>query len=413
MDSYRYKNAALCCDGLSIAAIADAVGTPFYLYSATMIERNFKAFENALYDVPHLTCFAVKANSNLAVLKLLHDLGSGFDIVSQGELYRLEKIGADAKRILFSGVGKRDEEIVAGLQTGILQFNAESKDELQRINDLASKYSIRADVGVRINPGVDPKTHAYIATGSENHKFGIPMDAAQRIYAEPRKYPHLTFTGISCHIGSQITELRPFQEAVESLQRLVVKLGARGKCLKFLDIGGGLGIRYDKEQPPSIEEYARSLAEQTRSLNLTLLLEPGRSIVGKAGVLVTKVILTKQGARKQFVVVDAGMNDLIRPTLYGAFHAIDPVRKPAGACRPMDVVGPICETGDFFAQNRLLPPVKAGDLLAIRDVGAYGFSQASNYNSRRRAAEVMVQNGSFRVIRERESFEDLVKLERL
>ncbi|MBI2822278.1 MAG: diaminopimelate decarboxylase [Acidobacteria bacterium] len=412
MDSYSYINGQLYCEDVPIAAIASAVGTPFYLYSARAIERSYQAFEEALCDIPHLTCFAVKANSNLAVLNLLRQLGSGFDIVSQGELYRLQEIGTDPQRILFSGVGKTDEEILAALEAGILEFNAESEDEVARINRLAGSREAAAHVALRVNPDVDTNTHAYVSTGRQEHKFGIPVDVALKIYTRAQAYRHLVFTGVSCHIGSQITELQPFQEAVRVLKSLILKLGNNAKTLKFLDVGGGLGIRYAQEHPPSIPEYVRELARAMQPLDLTLMLEPGRSIVAKAGVLVTRVILTKKTRHKQFVVVDAGMNDLIRPTLYGAFHAIDPVRQPAGRRQRVDVVGPVCETGDFFAQDRLLAPAAAGDLLAIRDAGAYGYTQASNYNSRRRAAEVMVQNGTFRIVRERESYEDLVRGER-
>ncbi len=411
MNSHCYKNGELYCDDFPIAAVAEAVGTPFYLYSAATIERNFREFEQALGDVPHLTCFAVKANSNLAVLKLLYDLGSGFDIVSQGELYRVQKIGADPKRIIFSGVGKTDDEIAAALKSGILELHAESEEELSRIEILAAERSIRADIALRVNPNVDPKTHPYIATGLQLHKFGIPMEDAVHIYLKPEKYPHLIFSGVSCHIGSQITALEPFEEALDNLKELILRLGAKGHSLKFLDVGGGLGIRYDNEAPPSITEFGRALASESRPLGLTLLVEPGRSIVGEAGVLVTRVLLTKKNVHKKFVVVDAGMNDLIRPTLYQAFHAIEPARQTTGEPELVDVVGPVCETGDFFARDRLLPPVKTGDLLVIRNAGAYGYVQVSNYNSRRRAPEVMVQNGSFRVVRERESYEDLIRLE--
>ena len=412
MKAFEYIDGELSCEGVSVASIARDVGTPFYLYSAAAIESNYLAFEQALRGVPHLTCFAVKANSNLAVVKLLKDLGSGFDIVSQGELYRLQKIGADPQRILFSGVGKTDEEIEAALHAGILELNAESEHELDRIEKLAAARSIRAAVALRVNPDVDPKTHPYIATGLQLHKFGVSMDDAARLYSRPEKYPHLIFSGISCHIGSQITELTPFRDAISNLCRLIHDLGKQGGTLKYLDIGGGLGIRYDCEQPPSIDEYVTAVLGEIRDLAITLLLEPGRRVVGNAGVLVSRVLLTKKSSLKKFVVVDAGMNDLIRPALYGAFHRIDPVHQSTDELETVDVVGPVCETGDYLAKDRPMPPVKAGDLVAVRDVGAYGYSQVSNYNSRRRVAEVMVQNGTFRVVRARESFEDMVRLER-
>ncbi|HEY2930939.1 MAG TPA: diaminopimelate decarboxylase [Acidobacteriota bacterium] len=413
MEAFEYKNGELCCDGVPVSFIARQLGTPFYLYSAAAIESNYLAFEHALRGVPHMTCFAVKANSNLAVLNLLKDLGSGFDIVSQGELYRLQQIGADPARILFSGVGKTDEEIAAALDVGVLELNAESEFELARIQQLAAARSVKTGVALRVNPDVDPKTHPYIATGQQVHKFGISMQAAAQIYSNPEKYPQLIFSGISCHIGSQVTDLTPFRDAIANLRRLVLELGERGRALKYLDVGGGLGIQYDSEQPPSIREYVDAVVGGTRDLAMTLLLEPGRRIVGDAGILVSRVLLTKANDLKKFVVIDAAMNDLIRPTLYGAYHRIDPVQSTAGARETVDVVGPVCETGDYLAKDRPLPAVKAGDLLAVRSAGAYGYCQASNYNSRRRIPEVMVQNGEFRVVRERESFQDLIRLERI
>jgi diaminopimelate decarboxylase len=327
MDSFSYRDGELHCDGISIAKIAASVGTPFYLYSAAVVERNYRLFENALAGVPHLTCFAVKANSNLAVLRLLRDLGSGFDIVSRGELYRLREVGADPQRILFSGVGKIDEELQDALQEGILQFNVESEAELERLNAFAGGRSAAAAVALRVNPAVDSGTHDYISTGLPIHKFGIPMDRARRIYAQPGRYPHLTFTGVSCHIGSQITALYPFEQAVTLLSELVLEVREQVTTLRFVDIGGGLGIRYQDEQPPSVNDYAKAVCRRLVPLDLTLLLEPGRRIVGEAGILVTRVVLTKESGAQKFVVVDAGMTDLIRPTLYGAFHAIEPVRE--------------------------------------------------------------------------------------
>ena len=414
MESFIYRDGELHCDGVSVAKIAASVGTPFYLYSAAAVERNYRLFEDALAGVAHLTCFSVKANSNLAVLRLLRDLGSGFDIVSSGELYRLREVGADPRRILFSGVGKTDQELQDALQEGILQFNVESEAELARLNALAGVRSAAAPVALRVNPAVDSGTHHYISTGLPTHKFGIPMDRARRIYAQPHRYPHLSFTGVSCHIGSQITALYPFEQAVTLLSELVLQVREQVTTLRFADIGGGLGIRYQDEQPPSVDDYIKAVCRHLVPLKLTLLLEPGRRIVGEAGILVTRVVLTKESSTKRFVVVDAAMNDLIRPTLYGAFHAVEPVREPSRlTAEPVDIVGPVCESGDFFARDRPLAPVETGDLLAIRNAGAYGYSQASNYNSRRRPAEVMVQGGAFRTVRERESYADLVRGERM
>lgn len=411
MQTFRYEEGQLHCESVAVGDVARAVGTPFYLYGSSAIHDNYCAFEKALQTVPHLTCFAVKSNSNLAVLRLLREAGAGFDIVSGGELYRLLKVGANPAKVLFSGVGKTDAEIQSGIRAGILQFNVESEEELERIEAIASAGGGRVRVALRVNPDVDPGTHAYISTGLHTHKFGMPMPAARLLYGAASRFPHLDFTGISCHIGSQIVELGPFREALRALKDLVQGLGQSGRALRYLDIGGGLGVRYDQERPPTIDDYAAMLAEETAEMGLTLLLEPGRRIVAEAGILVTRVVLTKTTGTKKFVVVDAGMNDLIRPTLYGAFHAIEPVKSSEGAEEVVDVVGPICESGDFFAHDRALAPVRSGDLLAIRNAGAYGYSQASNYNSRPRIPEVMVRENRFRIVSERETYEDLIRLE--
>lgn len=409
---FSYQRGTLCCEGVPLRRISARLGTPTYVYSRAAIESALAQFARAFAAVPHTLCYSVKANSNLALLRLMTRRQAGFDIVSGGELYRVLRAGVRPDRVVFSGVGKTAAEVDFALRAKILFFHLESADELALIAQRARRLRQRARVAVRVNPDVDPGTHPHISTGRGEHKFGVPLadvaGLARRIAADP----WLEFVGIGCHIGSQITRLAPFRRALERLRRLAQELKAEGLTLRYLDIGGGVAIRYAREKIFRLAAYARLMKAMTQSLKCHLILEPGRSVVGPAGLLLTRALVRKRGVRKSFVVVDAGMNDLLRPALYGAHHRILPVNRSArGGGEVVDIVGPLCETADCFAQNIRLPRLAPGALLALCDVGAYGFVQSSNYNSRPRAAEVLVSGRSFRTIRERERWEDLVRRE--
>lgn len=411
MTAFRYQGESFCCEEVPVAAIAAEVGTPCYLYSHRMLVEGYRTLDQAFSGLPHVICYAMKANANLAILRTFVDEGGGVDIVSGGELFRALRAGADPHKMVFAGLGKTAGEIEAALQAGILLFNVESQQELAAIQAVAAKLGKQAPVALRVNPDVDPKTHPYISTGLRQSKFGIPIQEALAMYRGMRPLPNLDPVGVHAHIGSQITEVGPFRESVSKLVDLVTALRQDGFDIRYLDIGGGLGIRYHDEGPPPPAEYAQTLRPLLSDLGCTVLMEPGRWLVGNAGILVTQVLYTKANEDKKFLVVDGGMNDLIRPSLYNAYHAIVPVVRPANG-QPqtrLDVVGPICESGDFLAKERLLPPCQPGDLLAVMSAGAYGFAMASNYNARPRAAEVMVKGDTFAVVRRRETYEDLIR----
>ena len=408
MHHFDYIDNEMFCEAVPVNTIAEAVGTPFYLYSHATLTRHFSIFEKAFDGVDRLVCFSAKANSSLSILKIFADLGGGLDIVSGGELFRGLKAGFTPQKIVYSGVGKRIDEIDAALQNEILMFNIESLEELELIDQRAKAWSKTAPVALRVNPDVDPKTHPYISTGLRKNKFGIDMETALEGYRAAKRLENVRIIGIDCHIGSQITEARPFQDALDSLKELVHQLQQMDIRVRYLDMGGGLGITYDDETPPLPSEYAGAIVESMGELPLTLILEPGRVIVGNAGVLVTRVLYRKSGPDKEFIIVDAGMNDLMRPTLYSAYHGIKPVELAGGAKIRADVVGPICESGDFLALDRELADVMKGDLLAVMSAGAYGFVMSSNYCSRLRVPEVMVKGDTFEVIRARQTYDDLV-----
>ena len=413
MHHFNYRDNVLCCEDVSIQDISAKIGTPFYLYSYATLKRHFHAFNSAFEDVPRLICFSAKANTNLAVLKIFADLGCGLDIVSGGELYRGLMAGFSADRIVYSGVGKRVDEIDDALETDILMFNVESPIELELINRRAAALKKRAPVAIRVNPDVDPNTHPYISTGLKKNKFGINTDQAIESYRMAASLDHVDVVGIDCHIGSQITETKPFEAALISLKNLINDLKQMGTEIKYLDMGGGLGITYADEKPPPLSEYAGVITQLLKGMELQLILEPGRVLVGNAGILVTKVLYRKTGEAKNFVIVDAGMNDLLRPTLYNAFHAIEPVVNSNEKLIVADVVGPICESSDFLAVDRNICDVKQDDLLAVMSAGAYGYVMSSNYCSRPRVAEVMVKDDRFHVVKTRENYEDLVRGESL
>ena len=414
MHHFIYKDNELFCESVAIADIAKAVGTPFYLYSSSTLTHHFNTFDKSFAELPHLTCFAVKSCSNLAILRLFSTLGGGADIVSGGELYRSLKAGIDPRRIIYSGVGKTEDELRYGLVSGILMFNVESEQELEMLQQVAQEQELVAPVSFRINPDVDPKTHAYISTGLAKNKFGIPIEQAEKVYLRAKEMSHIKILGVSCHIGSQLTEISPFTESLNKLKQFVGRLEALGISIDYLDLGGGLGVRYQDEKPPHPQEYARALKEGMEGLKCTLILEPGRVIVSNAGILISQVLYTKRTQAKKFIIVDAAMNDMARPSLYDAHHDILPVTRKSGQATDetleiTDVVGPICETSDFLAKDRQLPVLEQGDLLAVMTSGAYGFTMSSNYNSRPRAAEVLVKDDRFYVIRERENYETLIR----
>ena len=418
MHHFIYKDNELYCESVAITDIAKAVGTPFYLYSSATLAHHFNTFDKSFGELPHLTCFAVKSCSNLAVLRLFSTLGGGADIVSGGELYRSLKAGIDPRRIIYSGVGKTEEELRYGLVSGILMFNVESEQELEKLQQVAQEQELVAPVSFRVNPDVDPKTHAYISTGLAKNKFGIPIEQAEKVYLRAKEMSHIKILGVSCHIGSQLTEISPFTEALHKVKQFVGRLEALGITIEYLDLGGGLGVRYQDEKPPHPQEYARALKEEMDGLKCTLILEPGRVIVSNAGILISQVLYTKRTQAKKFIIVDAAMNDMARPSLYDAHHDILPVTRKSGQATDetlevADVVGPICETSDFLARDRQLPVLVQGDLVAVMTSGAYGFTMSSNYNSRPRAAEVLVKDDQFYVIRERENYETLIRDENI
>jgi len=413
MNFFHYRSGELHCEEVSVERIADEVGTPFYLYSASTIERHVKVFTGAFSQVNHLLCFSVKANSNLAVLKLMADSGAGADIVSGGELFRALKAGIPPERIVFSGVGKTGGEIRYALESEILMFNVESEGELHVLNQTARSLGKTAPIAFRVNPDVDPKTHPYISTGLKKNKFGIPVTEALSLYRQAAGMDGIDVIGIDCHIGSQLTTSDPFGEAVRRLMDLVNRIEKEGIHIRYVDVGGGLGITYDTESPPLPSDYARTILEAMGSGDRTLILEPGRVIVGNAGILVTRVLYRKKGASRNFVIVDAGMNDLIRPSLYDAYQEVVAVRKSDREEELADVVGPICESSDFLGRDLMLQSPEAGELLAVMSAGAYGFPMSSQYNSRPRVAEVMVRDDRFEVVRKRETYEDLVREEKV
>lgn len=405
----------LYCERVALEQLAERHGTPLYVYSAAMIRARLKAFRSAFRAIPHTLCYSVKANSTLAILRLVWAEGAGFDVVSGGELQRVLRVSRKAAgKVVFSGVGKTAAEMELALGSGILLFNIESASELKLLSATAARMKKRAAVAVRVNPDVFAKTHPYISTGLHQHKFGVPIPEAQALYAQAAKEPYLKVAGVSVHIGSQITDVATFQEALARVVELVRVLRGQGHDIRYLDAGGGLGISYEGAQQnfeKQIAAYARAVLAPLRGMKLHLLLEPGRSIVGAAGVLLTRILYRKTNHRKRFLIVDAAMNDLMRPSLYGAYHEIVPVRRRSHEIETTDVVGPICETGDFFARDRKLPVAAEGDLLAILDVGAYGAVLGSNYNTRGRAAEVLVDGAKAKVIRRRESFLDQLRME--
>jgi diaminopimelate decarboxylase len=410
MDAFTYHDGQLHCEGIPLEAIADQVGTPTYVYSASAILSAFDAYERALAELPHLSCYAVKANMNLAVLGLLAQAGAGADVVSGGELYRALRAGFEPQRIVFAGVGKTRDEIRQGLKADVLAFNVESAAELAAVDETARAAGTRARIAFRVNPDIDPQTHPYIATGLRTSKFGIPYRQARELYRRAAGLGGIEVVGVHMHIGSQLTKITPIADSLARVAALVEALREDGIALRYLDVGGGLGIRYRDEAPPGPADYVRALQKLLTGLGLTVLLEPGRSIVGNAGALLSRVIYRKATDGRQFLVVDAAMNDLIRPALYNAHHEIRPVTKAGDHAgrEVVDVVGPVCESGDFLAKERNLAVLPEGALLAVMSAGAYGFAMASNYNARPRAAEVLVHGDRFQVVRRRERYEDLV-----
>jgi diaminopimelate decarboxylase len=410
MEHFAYRNSELCCEQVSLRALAAAVGTPAYVYSKTTLLENLRAYDRAFAAVPHVVCYSVKANSNLGVLAVLAKAGAGADIVSGGELLRALRAGVPASRIIYSGVGKTRDEMRAALEAGILMFNVESLSELRVLDEVACELGVRAPVALRVNPDVDPQTHPYISTGLRTSKFGIPFAQALQAYEEAAGLKGVEVVGADMHIGSQLTKTAPFADALARLAALVKALRERSIEVRMLDVGGGLGIRYRGEAPPSHQEYATVLLPALRELGVTVLLEPGRSIAGNAGALLTRVLYRKDTGEKKFVVIDAAMNDLIRPAFYDSHHEIRPVSEArlGGPRETVDVVGPVCESGDFLAKGRELAPAEEGDLLAVMSAGAYGFVMASNYNTRPRAVEVLVDGDRYTIVRRRETYEDLV-----
>ncbi len=413
MDYFEYRNACLFAEDLALTDLAAEFGTPCYVYSRATIERHWRAFDDALSGQSHLVCYAVKANSNLAVLNLMARMGSGFDIVSVGELERVLKAGGDPAKVVFSGVAKREDEMRRALEVGIKCFNVESIAELERLNRVAAQMNTQAPVSIRVNPDVDAKTHPYISTGLKENKFGIDIEQALDVYQQAAAMSNLRLVGVDCHIGSQLTQVEPFVDALDRVLLLVEQLQQQGIELQHLDVGGGLGIRYQDETPPAPAEYAAAIKQRLNNPAIEILIEPGRAIVGNAGVLVTKVEYLKCGGHKNFAIVDAAMNDLLRPSLYSAWQEIVPLQQRDDVSRQeYDIVGPVCETGDFLGKDRDLA-IAAGDLLVVRSAGAYGFSMSSNYNSRPRPAELLVDGDKVHVVRRRESVADLFQQEAL
>ena len=411
MDYFDYRDGELWAEQVRVRDLAERFGTPLYVYSTRTLTRHYRAFDSAMQGLDHLTCFSVKANGNVGLLRLMGRLGAGVDIVSGGELHRALKAGIDPRKIVFSGVGKQEHEIRQALATDILMFNVESAQEMERIGRIAAEMSREARISIRINPDVDPKTHPYISTGLKKNKFGLDILEAAGLYLLAKETPFLEPVGIDCHIGSQLTQIGPFAEALGKLLDFVDQLQQSGVTIRYFDLGGGLGITYNDEEPPLPEELGRVIAKSLAGKPLTVILEPGRAIAGNAGILVTRVLYTKRTAVKKFVIVDAAMNDLVRPSFYGAYHRIGEVSPQARQLEVVDVVGPICESADFLAQDRALPVLKPGELVAVFSAGAYGFTMSSQYNSRPRAAEVMVDGDQTALIRRRETYDDLIALE--
>lgn len=409
MNYFHYENSELWCEDVPVSRIAQDVGTPFYLYSHKTIARHFTVFDEAFADVPHIICFSTKANSNIAILRILVNMGGGVDIVSGGELYRALRAGVDPKKVVYSGVGKRVDEIKYAIESDILMFNVESSQELEVINACAGELGTNARISLRVNPDVDPMTHPHISTGLKENKFGIDINKSLDEYRRARYLKHIDIIGVDCHIGSQITEISPFLDALDRLKNLIQLLRKDGIDIRYLDLGGGLGITYDEETPPHPTEYAQAIMDRAEDMDCTFVFEPGRVIIGNAGILISKVLYTKGTDEKNFVIVDAGMNDLIRPSLYDSYHAIQPIVEKKGSKFSADIVGPICESGDFLAKRRTMPRFERGDMLAVMSAGAYGFTMASNYNSRPRVAEVLVKDDQYFVIRQREAYEDIIR----
>ena len=413
MHDFHYKNGRLYCEKVSIEEIARKVGTPFYAYSHQTLQRHFSAYQKAFAAVPHLIAFAMKANSNIAILRLFAKAGGGVDIVSEGELHRALAAGIDPKKMVFAGVGKTRAEMKSALQNGILMFNVESSQELTALDEAAKELGVKAPVALRVNPDINPKTHPYISTGLKKSKFGIEITKAVSQYRLASRLSNIEIIGIHSHIGSQLTQVKPFVDALKRISKLIEELKGQGLDIRYWDIGGGLGIVYNAEKPPAPKELAAALLPLLKQSGCTIILEPGRSLVGNAGILVTRVIYTKEGEAKNFVVVDAGMNDLIRPSLYEAYHEIVPVVKKKRKSQVVDVVGPICESGDFLAQERKMPQTAPDELLAVMSAGAYGFAMSSNYNARPRPPEILIHGDRYDTIRERETLGDLIRGERI
>ena len=412
--SFQYKDGEFHIGGVSLTKIAESVGTPFYVYSYEFLRDSFTAYKEAFSEMDTLICYSVKANSNIAVLKAFSDLGSGYDIVSSGELLRVKRAGGDLGKVVFSGVGKTREEMKAAIEAGILFFNVESEEELHVLNDVGKEMGKKAPVALRVNPDIDPKTHPYISTGFKKSKFGIEIGRAFEVYKEANQMEAIDVIAIDAHIGSQIFDLTPFVDSVKKLITLADDLVKEGINIQYIDIGGGLGISYKlDDNPPHPSIYADIIKKQFSGKPYKLVLEPGRSLMGNSGMLVTKVLYLKEGTAKKFVIVDAAMNDLIRPAFYESYHEILPVVKGSESKEVVDVVGPICESGDFLAQDRELPKVTSGDLLAVLSAGAYGFVMSSNYNTRPRVPEVLVKGNQFSVIRTRETYDELLNLEQI
>ncbi len=414
MHYFNYVKEELFCEDVPLKKLAQEFGTPLYVYSGKTILRHFRAFDDVFASHKHLVCYSVKANSNIALLAMLAKAGSGFDIVSKGELYRALKAGADPNKIVFSGVGKTEEEISMALASGIMMFNVESEAELFFINRVAEGLNRKAPISFRINPDVNPLTHPYISTGLKKNKFGVPFEKALELYKKAKELKNIEIVGIDCHIGSQITQLSPFVEAVEKIKALIEEIEKTGIEIRYVDLGGGLGISYKDEDPPHPNEYGEEILKHFKGVDKTLVFEPGRVIVGNGGVMLTKVLYLKENVEKRFVIVDAAMNDLARPALYGSYHSIVPVEQPDNAENiSCDIVGPVCESSDYFARDRVIPKPESGDILCIMSAGAYGFAMSSNYNSRLKAAEVLVLGDRYFLIRERDTFEHLVASEKI
>jgi len=406
--AFARPDGSLHVEAVPVERIVEAVGTPVFIYSASELAARYDALDAAFAGVPHTICYAIKANMNLAVVRTLVARGSGIDVTSGGELYRAQRAGGDPSRFVYSGVGKTDAEIDQALAAGIRMFNVESRAELRAIDARAARRGVVAPVSFRVNPDVDPQTHPYISTGLSSSKFGIPIAEAVEAYAEAKALEHVRVVGVACHIGSQLVNLEPIVDALQRIRALVSELRDAGHHIEWLDVGGGLGITYDRERPPTAAEYGAAVVASVGDLGCHLILEPGRWIAGNAGLFVTRVLYAKTNGDKHFAVVDGAMTDLIRPALYGAYQKIEPVARPREGKRIVDVVGPVCESADFLAQQRALPPLERGDLLAVFSAGAYGFAMASNYNGRCRPAEVLVRADRFEVVRARDRYEDLI-----